>query len=75
VEISTAANSNDNGRADCNPGERATGGGVELEGGNAARIFYFEPGGIPVGDPPTGWSSSWFAEVTSLVRVYAVCAS
>jgi hypothetical protein len=54
----------------------ATGGGVELRGGNALKVFYVEPGGIPAGNPPFGWESDWFAsEVDAKVRVYAVCAS
>jgi hypothetical protein len=76
VDTTTSANAGGSGEADCLAGERATGGGVELRTGNSKTIYYFEPGGIPVGDPPTGWSSSWFVEgQTMTIRVYAVCAS
>jgi hypothetical protein len=75
VDQSSSANTNGNAQANCDSGERATGGGVQLRAGDASHIFYFQPGGIPVGNPPTGWRSSWFAEVASDVRVFAVCAS
>lgn len=65
-----------NATASCLPGERATGGGVELVLGNASEIFYFAPGGRPTprGGTPTGWSSLWvIAQGEATIRVYAIC--
>ena len=44
-------------------------------GRSASKVLYFEPGGIPVGNP-LGWESTWSAsEVDAQVRVYVICAS
>jgi hypothetical protein len=64
----------------CNPGERATGGGAALAGGSAINLFYTEPGRpnpSTVGAHPTGWAASWFnnSGSTDTIRVFAVCAS
>ncbi len=76
VDKETLANSGGFATASRFSGDRATGGGVELRGGQATKVFYFQPGGIPVGNPPTGWQSSWFADdVLAEVRVYVVCAT
>jgi hypothetical protein len=75
VTVSTAAGANGSGVARCLAGELATGGGVDLVSGNAAKIHYFEPGGKPAGSPLNSWEAGWFAEAASQVRVIVVCAS
>jgi hypothetical protein len=81
VDIVTNNNTNGGGQANCNPGERATGGGVAMISGNAANIVYFQPGGAPTppsqGATPTGWTSSWYntSGQTDTFRVYAICAA
>ncbi len=81
VEATTTTGSDGNAQANCNPGERATGGGVELDSGSSIKMWYFQPGGRPVpntqGATPTGWYGSWWNETgsTDMVRVYAICAS
>jgi hypothetical protein len=79
TEVTTIANQNGFGTASCQAGEQAISGGVQLRGGQLDHIFYGEPGGIPVVDSTTGkitgWTTRWFAEVDSTVRIYAVCAS
>ena len=67
--------------AKCNPGERATGGGVQLVSGSSINQWYFEPGGMPYrnapGTAPTGWRAAWFnaSASTNTIRVYVVCAA
>jgi hypothetical protein len=67
--------------ATCEPGERATGGGVETGTGNFKNVWSPIPGGKPVpaeaGVTPTGWRGDWLNEsgVTDTFHVYAVCAS
>jgi hypothetical protein len=64
--------------ASCQAGEQVISGGVELINGDVTKIFYLTPGGAPILDQAgkiTGWKVSWVAQVDSLVRVYAVCAS
>jgi hypothetical protein len=75
IDVSTKAGANGFGTARCAPGEVATGGGVDMLSGSAKKIFYFEPGGKPVGNPPVGWDAAWFAEADTVVRVHVVCAS
>jgi hypothetical protein len=67
--------------AACEPGERATGGGVETGTGSFKNVSSPIPGGKPVpaeaGVTPTGWRGFWLNEsgVTDTFHVYAVCAS
>jgi hypothetical protein len=81
VDIVTDDSSNGSGQADCNPGERATGGGVAMIDGIGANVTYFQPGGAPTptgqGVTPTGWTSSWYntSGQTDTFRVYAICAA
>lgn len=78
TRVTTPANTNGNATARCQPGEQATGGGVQLESGNNTNIHYFEPGGVPVSSngQPNGWFSSWFADTQQAqVKVSVVCAS
>ncbi len=81
AETTTSNSSDGSAQANCNAGERATGGGVEMTNGNSKDVWYFEPGGAPVpntqGATPTGWASTWFNESggTDKFRVYAICAS
>jgi hypothetical protein len=86
VVVRTAEVTVENGKngavtASCEPGERATGGGVETGAGNFKNVWSPIPGGKPVpaeaGVTPTGWRGFWFNEsgVTDTFHVYAVCAS
>lgn len=81
AEITTGTLNDGSAEAKCDPGERATGGGVEMYSGNAVKVWYFDPGGRPFprtrGATPTGWSASWYNESVSTdsFRVYAICAS
>jgi hypothetical protein len=69
-------------KAQCNPGERATGGGAAVVKGAPESAFYKEPGGVPypngAGEVPTSWTATWFNESgveTITVRVFVICAS
>ncbi|MBA3490898.1 MAG: hypothetical protein H0T55_02315 [Rubrobacteraceae bacterium] len=77
--LASTGNRNGFGTASCQAGEQAISGGVELRSGQLDHIFYSQPGGVPTVDPTTGqitgWKSSWFTDVDSLVRIYAVCVS
>jgi hypothetical protein len=75
IDVSTKAGANGFGSAKCATGEVATGGGVDMLSGRASKVHYFEPGGMPVGNPPVAWAASWFAEADAVVRVHVVCAS
>jgi hypothetical protein len=78
AEASTIANQNGSVTASCRAEEQAISGGVQLRIGDATKISYFEPGGVPVVDSTgkiTGWKTSWFPEVDSTVKIFAVCAS
>jgi hypothetical protein len=80
AETTTLTGNNGSAQASCNSGERATGGGVQLLGGNSVKLWYFEPGGVPLmtnGYTPTGWQAVWYNEsgATDTLQVYAVCAS
>jgi hypothetical protein len=76
-------------RAECKPGERATGGGETLIAGSVAKLWYTDPGGRPIfeageegpppkpeGRTPVGWWSGWANESGGevTIRVYVVCA-
>jgi hypothetical protein len=67
--------------ANCNPGERATGGGVEVGTGSFKNVWSPIPGGKPepaeAGETPTGWRGFWNNEsgVTDTFHVYVVCAA
>jgi|SRR5919108_3096166 hypothetical protein len=80
VESTTTA-TNSSLTANCNPGERATGGSSELQSGSITSLFFFEPGGEPVpgsqGSTPTGWKASWYNSDNSskTIRVSVICAS
>jgi hypothetical protein len=81
AEVTTSNGANGQTQANCNAGERATGGGVEMDSGNSKDVWYFTPGGRPVpntqGATPTGWFADWFNESgsTDTFRVYVICAS
>ena len=79
VDQTTASGVNDSATARCAPGEKATGGGVQLRDGSIAQTFFFEPGGVPnvEAGTPTGWHASWFQNSgdDETVRVYTICAS
>jgi len=73
--LSPSESGNHSLRADCEAGEKATGGGVSMWAGNAGNVTYFDPGGIPVGNPSTGWFAGWFATTAVSIRVHVVCIS
>ena len=81
AEAITTNGSRGKATASCNAGERATGGGVEVVSGNAAKVWYLTSGGVPTprrqGATSTGWFGEWFNESgsTDTLHVYAVCAS
>ena len=81
-EASGRAGSGDIGsaQANCEPGERATGGGAQVVLG-AEKIELYEPGGIPVpsaeDETPTGWDVEWrnTSAAEDVLSVYVICAS
>jgi hypothetical protein len=81
AEATSTAGSNGFAQANCSPGERATGGGVEMNAGDSKDVWYFQPGGRPVpptqGATPTGWYASWYNEsaTNDTFHVYVICAS
>jgi hypothetical protein len=81
VEVTTEPGQWGVGRAYCEPGEVATGGGMWIVNGSTKDVAVSTPGGHPdpnePGATPTGWAASWRNEGTGeyTIRVYAVCAS
>jgi hypothetical protein len=65
------------GTAQCNPGEVATGGGVNNnDASNTARMVLDAPGGGNATSPPTSWSGSFVnGGAADSFNVYVVCAS
>ena len=67
--------------ATCEPGERATGGGVETGAGSFANVSSPIPGGKPEpaepGVTPTSWRGVWLNQSggTDTFHVYVVCAA
>ncbi len=65
--------------ADCNAGERATGGGSELYSGVYLGTYFVASQPVPggAGETPTGWRVSWYNEsgTPDIVHAYVVCAS
>jgi hypothetical protein len=81
VEATTINTGIGHAQANCEVGERATGGGTELVSGEIANLWFVNTGGTPVpsvqGVTPTGWYNEWINQSgkTDTVRVYVVCAS
>jgi hypothetical protein len=88
AETKTSTHGNGFAQANCNAGERATGGGVQMGPGNSVDVWYFQPGGRPSlsghtgqelkdGETPTAWYASWYNESPSedTFHVYVICAA
>jgi hypothetical protein len=81
AQVETLGGAAGRAQANCQNGERATGGGTELALGEITRTFFLDTGGRPVpetqGATPTGWSNEWINQsgVTDTIRVYVICAS
>ncbi len=81
AEVTVETGKSDAVTASCNPGERATGGGVETGTGSFKNVWSPIPGGKPVpaepGLTPTGWRGYWLNESgsTDTFHVYVVCAA
>jgi hypothetical protein len=82
TQVTSAGGSDGSGTAQCDFGERATGGGLHITGSTTAFIFLTEPGGIPVpngaGATPISWFASWHnantGGTTATVTIYVICA-
>jgi hypothetical protein len=88
AETKTSTHGDGFAQANCNAGERATGGGVQMGPGNSVDVWYFQPGGRPSlsgntgqelkdGETPTAWYASWYNESSSedTFHVYVICAA
>jgi hypothetical protein len=81
AEATTLNGEDGRAQANCEPGERATGGGTELDSGQVQNLWFFDTGGRPVpntqGATPTGWRNEWFnnSGETAIIFVYVICAS
>jgi hypothetical protein len=81
VEATTLNTGDGHAQANCEAGERATGGGTELVTGEITNLKFVNTGGTPAppgqGATPTGWYNEWINQsgMTDTVRVYVICAS
>ena len=81
TQVPSANGTDGSGTAQCNFGERATGGGVQIGGGSSATMFLPQPGGIPVPNSPGATPISWFASWhnatggSATVTIYVICAA
>jgi hypothetical protein len=81
TQVPSANGTDGSGTAQCNFGERATGGGVQIAGGSSATMFLAQPGGIPVPNAPGATPISWFASWhnatggNATVTIYVICAA
>jgi hypothetical protein len=80
AEAITPSGSYSHAQANCNPGERATGGGVLVWNGSNANVAFYG-GAVPVPDTqgatPTGEWAQWTngSPVTDTFRLYVTCVS
>ena len=79
TEGSAAKNTYGDVTANCNAGERATGGGPQLWNGENVGTDYLAsvPSPTAPGTTPTGWHVTWINATSGseTIRVYVVCAS
>ncbi|MEX2195318.1 MAG: hypothetical protein WD844_08530 [Thermoleophilaceae bacterium] len=78
VQKVSADNANEELAVNCEPGERATGGGSEtVAGSNLDQLFFFGDDPVLDGTTPVGWHDNVFNDTafSATWRVYVICAA